>query len=181
VKGIRERAPVLFSRRSFLIVVVPLFSIVYFVSAVRIYSPPVQLEVSARAFPMIVGVALIISGLIVAVEEFRDSRKQVGEAVDEPLPADSATLEDLTGDELEEVTSWRDFWIAFAAITAMAIFMDEVGFIIASVLLVAGLAIYFERRNIVRNIVVAVAYAAVLFYLFDSVFEIRLPSGPLPW
>lgn len=184
VKELRERAPAFFSRRSFLIVALPAFAIFYFVSAVRIQSPPVHLQVSARAFPMIVGGALLIAAAVVAWQELRQRKSDVQEPeapLPQPLEPDAASVEIREAESDEEITSWRDFWVALGAIVAMAVLMDDIGFILAATALVAGLSIYFERRHIVRNIALALAYAAVLYYLFDSVFEIFLPNGPLPW
>lgn len=183
-KQLRERAPAFFSRRSFLIVALPAFAIFYFVSAVRIQSPPVHLQVSARAFPMVVGGALLIAAAVVAWQELRQRTSAVQEpeaALPQPLERDAASVEIPEVESDEEITSWRDFWVAFGAIVAMAIFLDDIGFILAATGLVAGLSIYFERRHVVRNIALALGYAAVLYYLFDSVFEIFLPNGPLPW
>lgn len=186
LREIWERTPALFSRRSFLVLALPAFAVAYIVNAVRIYSPPVQLEVSARAFPMVVGGALIIAAAVVAWEEFRHPAAGANEPEPEPELAEpaepSAVSAEITeGEAGEEITSWRDFWAAFGAIVAMALLMDDIGFILAATTLVAGLSVYFERRHVVRNIVVAFVYAALLHYLFDSVFEIYLPSGPLPW
>jgi hypothetical protein len=184
VKELRGRAPAFFSRRSFLIVALPAFAIFYFVSAVRIQSPPVHLQVSARAFPIFVGGALLIAAAVVAWQELRERKSdvQVPEAAPpEALELDAAWVEIPEAESDEEITSWRDFWVALGAIVAMAVLMDDIGFILAATGLVAGLSIYFERRHIVRNIALALAYAAVLYYLFDSLFEIFLPNGPLPW
>jgi hypothetical protein len=191
VKQIRERAPALFSRRSFLVLIAPAFALIYFVSAVRIDSPPAHLQVSARAFPMVVGAALIVSAIVVVWQELREPTESfAGPPAIDSSEADGASLivgeslflaEDPDGLDDSEITSWRDFWIAFAALLAMAAFLDNLGFILAAAGLVAGLATYFDRGHLIRNLAVAVGYAFALHYLFDSVFKIYLPSGPLPW
>jgi len=170
VKGVKERAPAVFSRRTFLIFVLPAFGVFYLVAAVRIDSPPAELQVSARAFPMIIGAALIVSALVIVWQELRA-----------PKAEDAAALEDDEGEGEAAIESWRDFWLAFAALVLMVVLLDDLGFVISATALVAGLAVYLDRPHAARNIVAALVYVLVLYYLFDSVFEIILPSGPLPW
>jgi putative tricarboxylic transport membrane protein len=175
VRGVREWAPALLSRRTFLLLVLPVFAVAYFVGAERIHSPPAELQVSARAFPMLVGAALIASALFIAWEELREARRpeQAAEPVDE--------LEELESEGESEIKSWRHFWLGVAGVIAMVVLLDDLGFVISATALVAGLAIYLERGHVVRNLTAALGYVALLFYLFDRVFDIPLPSGPLPW
>jgi putative tricarboxylic transport membrane protein len=184
LKEVRERAPGLVTRRSFLLVAPPAFAIFYFVNAVRIHSPPVHLQVSARAFPMVIGAALLISAAVIVVQELGLGRRRgsKSEHDSERAFADAPLLrDDLEPEGDSEITSWLDFWVCFAALVLMVVLLDNIGFVLAATGLVAGLSFYFERRYAVKSIVIALGYAVALYYLFDSVFEIFLPNGLLPW
>ena len=178
VQEVRERAPALLSRRPFLVLVMPAFAVVYFVGAMSIDSPPVHLQVSARAFPMLVGAALIVSTLVIVLQEWR-----AGEPTEPSVAPDEEIqdLEELEAEGESTVGSWRDFWLTFAALVALVVLLDDIGFVIAATALVAGLSIYIERRHVARNLAFSLAYVLILYYLFDSVFKIALPTGPLPF
>ena len=170
----------LVSARTFLLVVLPAAAVAYLVAAVRITSPPADLQVSARAFPMLVGAALVVCTVVVAVQELRRRPDSEGEVSSVPF-GDDALADDLENESENEVTSWRDFWVVVGALVAMIVLFEALGFILAAGVMMAGVATYFDRRHAVRNVVSAAAVVAVLFYLFDSVFLIELPSGLLPW
>lgn len=65
------------------------------------------------------------------------------------------------------------------AITAVAtVLYTRLGFILTMVLLLLGLLVLIERRNVVRAALYSVLVATLAFGLFDKVLRAPLPLGP---
>jgi putative tricarboxylic transport membrane protein len=73
-------------------------------------------------------------------------------------------------------------WVAFVIISAGVILHMVVigwaGFIIASTLLFVMIARGFGSRRIVRDAIIAIVLATVVFFIFTLALGLSLPKGP---
>jgi hypothetical protein len=158
-------------RRIAVIAVFPAFAIFYLVSATQVPLPGGSLAASPRAFPELIGVLMVAVAITISAREVWAAikhRRVLGDTVVVDLREDD--------EEMEKITSWRDAWVAIGALVLYVAAFAIVGFLVATVLFVFGLATYIERHWI-RNAIVAVAFAIATDFLFASVLGVSLPRG----
>ncbi len=57
--------------------------------------------------------------------------------------------------------------------------MPYIGFITASIPLLVFLLLFFGNTHVLRSVIMAIVYIAVVFLIFTYVFRIKFPMGPL--
>ncbi|MGA5466598.1 tripartite tricarboxylate transporter TctB family protein [Mycobacterium sp. NPDC050041] len=120
--------------------------------------------VGPKAFPMVIGIVLIVLAVILAVAIPRGSvgEADAGEDVDPDAPSD-----------------WRTVGMLVGVFVAVILLVEPLGWVITSTLLFAGAATILGNRHYVRNIAIGVVLALVSFYAFYSGLGIPLPAGIL--
>ena len=68
-------------------------------------------------------------------------------------------------------------FIAMAVVYVLA--MDYVGFVVASLVMLPILLLFFGYRRYVTGLVISTAFVAVVFLLFSKVFKIHFPTWTL--
>jgi len=120
--------------------------------------------VGPKFFPLAVGLALLLTALILAIAIARGSQGEAdaGEDIDPDAPSD-----------------WRTVGLLIAMFVATIVLVEPLGWAITGALLFAGCATILGSKNYLLNIVVGVALSVGSFYAFYSGLGIPLPAGIL--
>ena len=120
--------------------------------------------VGPKFFPLVIGGAALVLGVILAVAIPRGSKGEAdaGEDIDPDAPGD-----------------WRTVGLLIALFVAMILLVNPLGWVITSALFFAGAATILGSRHYVRNVVIGVVLALASFYAFYSGLGIPLPAGIL--
>jgi putative tricarboxylic transport membrane protein len=126
---------------------------------------PAYSMVGPRVIPYIVGAGLVLTGIWLAVEALTGRTATVStesEDVDPPLPTD-----------------WRTVGLLTVALLVYLVLLERAGFVIASALLFFGAAYAMGSRSYVRDLIIGVIMAAVLYVGFTRGLGLHLPAGVL--
>ncbi len=120
--------------------------------------------VGPRAFPLFIGIVLIVLAVILAVAIPRGSvgEADAGEDIDPNLPSD-----------------WRTVGMLVAMFIALILLVNPLGWAIAGALFFAGCATVLGSRHYIRNILIGAVLSVGTFYAFYSGLGIPLPAGIL--
>jgi putative tricarboxylic transport membrane protein len=120
--------------------------------------------VGPKLFPMIIGVGLLVTAVILAVAIPRGSvgEADAGEDIDPDSPGD-----------------WRTVGLLVGLFVATILLVNFLGWAIMGALLFAGAATILGSRHYIRNVVIGAALSVASFYAFYSGLGIPLPAGVL--
>ncbi|MCT7660143.1 tripartite tricarboxylate transporter TctB family protein [Mycobacterium deserti] len=120
--------------------------------------------VGPKAFPMVIGIVLILLAIVLAVAIPRGSMGEAdaGEDIDPDAPSD-----------------WRTVGLLVGVFIVVIVLVEPLGWVIMSTFLFAAAATILGNRHYVRNIAIGVVLALVSFYAFYSGLGIPLPAGIL--
>lgn len=120
--------------------------------------------VGPRAFPLMIGGALAILGVIFAasVGRGREIRAEGGEDVDGSLPAD-----------------WTAIGWVLGGLVLAVLLIERAGFLLSAGLLFVLTARGFGSTRVLRDATVGLALAVLIFLLFARALGVSLPGGPL--
>ena len=117
-------------------------------------------QIGPRLFPYLIGVGLTLCGAVLGWEALSGGWRHV------PL------------DEAHDVPDWMAFGVISAGVILHMLVIGWAGFIIASTLLFVLVARGFGSRKPVRDAIIAVVLAVVVFFLFTKGLGLNLPKGP---
>ena len=153
-----------------LAVILAVFSVWYLYEAFQIRVFPLPRPVDSDLFPKVLGFLMLgLAGLLFFVREAIDeaAMEAAPAAADEPLSP-----------------FWQRPWtrivVTAAAVGVYATALQPLGFVLASVLLVAGLTAYYGYKNHVVTLSVAIAVPLVFYLVLTRLMTINLPAGLLP-
>lgn len=150
-----------------ILVVFPVASFAYLWMARTLAVPSRDFIISARAFPTMVSIGLITSSLWVAVGYLlRKYRARTGHTLRGEVTAP---------DQSDDLLIWRDVGIAVVLYLAYVLAVDPLGYLLTTPLLITALATIFDKRHVVRNVVVAGLFTAGVQLLFERLLSIPLP------
>jgi putative tricarboxylic transport membrane protein len=120
--------------------------------------------VGPRTVPIVVGCALLLVAVVLAVDVLRGGRGEAegGEDVDLDAPAD-----------------WRTVALLAGVFLACALLFVPLGFPASGALLFWGSAYALGSRNTTRDPLTAAVLSVVTFLVFDTLLGVPLPGGPL--
>ena len=120
--------------------------------------------VGPRLFPLVVGIAAVALGAILAIAIPRGSRGEAdaGEDIDPESPAD-----------------WRTVGLLVALFVAMILLVNPLGWVIMGTVFFGCAATILGSKRYVRNFVIGLALSLASFYAFYSGLGIPLPAGVL--
>jgi putative tricarboxylic transport membrane protein len=137
--------------------------LVLLVGAFRISGEAAYAGVGPRAFPVLVGGALTLLGLILAVAIARGMvlTPESGEDVDATLEADL----------------WPLAWIV-AGLVLSVVLLERAGFHVTGALLFTLTARAFGSRRLGRNALIGLLVATATYVVFARGLGVSLPGGP---
>ncbi|MFF3098427.1 tripartite tricarboxylate transporter TctB family protein [Streptomyces cyaneofuscatus] len=120
--------------------------------------------IGPRTVPFVVGSALLLVAVLLAVDVLRGGRGEAegGEDVDLDEPAD-----------------WRTVLLLSGVFLATAVLIGPLGFPIAGALLFWGSAYALGSRHHDRDPLIAAVLSLATYFLFDHLLGVPLPGGPL--
>lgn len=120
--------------------------------------------VGPKTVPVVVGVALLVVAVLLAVDVLRGGRGEAegGEDVDLTEPGD-----------------WRTVAMLAGVFLACAALFVPLGFPASGALLFWGSAYVLGSRNTTRDPLIAAVLSVLTFLVFDSLLGVPLPAGPL--
>lgn len=153
-----------------LAIVLAVFAALYLVEAFQIRRFPLPRPVDSDLFPKVLGFLMLgLAALLFFVKEAID------EAAMQAAPA--------AADEPEN-PFWQRPWtrvvVTAAAIAVYAAVIRPLGFVPASVLLVAGLTVYYGYKNHLVTLATALGIPLVFYLVLTRWMAISLPAGILP-
>lgn len=153
----------------------PLFAACYLWQALTVEVPGRQLVVSPRAFPTFVGVLMVLVTIALAVRELLSVRRQSAGTASGRAALHAGDPED----EVERISSWRDVWVVVGALVAYVVMFGPVGYPLSTFGVLTALSTYFARDKWRRNVLVALAFTVLTWYVFRYLLSVQLPAGVL--
>jgi putative tricarboxylic transport membrane protein len=147
--------------------IVALFSVGYLVMAFQIPTFPLPRPIDSDLFPKVLGFVLL--GLAVCL--FLEKPK-AQDIPDEPSP--EALNQPLL------LRPWSRVVITSLAITAYALLLVPIGFVLASTALGFGLGWYYGYRRHGVNLATSLGVVLALYLTMTRIMEVYLPTGILP-
>jgi len=117
-------------------------------------------QIGPRLFPYIIGCGLTLCGAVLAWHAVAGGWRHV------PL------------DEAHDAPDWMAFAIISIGVILHMVIIGWAGFIIASTVLFVLVARGFGSRRLVRDALIAVVLATVVFFIFTLALGLSLPKGP---
>ena len=117
-----------------------------------------------KAFPRLLGIALLIAAVLLLLEILKDRKAGV-----KPPPEG-------------ELAQWRYAGVIIAVSVWTCLYyavFEKLGYILATAVYLLALMAWFNRGKWVANVITAVLFAGLSYWLF-VVLDVRLPRGILP-
>lgn len=137
--------------------------VVSLIGASQVRTPGGYTAVSASVMPAVVGVGLVGLGILLLLRA--TARPDLDHAV--RVAAEAAA------------THWTTTIAALAALLAYAFVLAPLGYIIATSLFLPVQARILGSRSPLRDVLVAVGLAVVVYIAFNEFLGVRLPAGVL--
>jgi putative tricarboxylic transport membrane protein len=120
--------------------------------------------VGPKAVPFVLGAALVVLSVLLAVDVLRGGRgeQETGEDVD-----------------LSHGTDWRTVLLLVGAFLANVVLIERVGWPVSGAILFFGVAFALGSRHFIRDPLIAIALSIGSWYLFALGLGIELPVGVL--
>ena len=138
-----------------------LVSLLVFWDTHKLVLPTNNTIVSPRTFPYIVATLLLLTSLGVALEVLR-GRAGVPEGTDADAPFQKA--------------DFRTMGIIVVAIALHVFLLERTGYIISAAISFWGVAYAFGAKKIVRTGIIAIIFAALVYFSFTNLLDIQLPK-----
>ena len=118
-------------------------------------------KLGPKLFPSIVGVAAMISGIILILQDIRP-----GKASKKP---DFGFVKN------------KELWLKILLTTVVGIVyglvMDSLGFIVPTTLFMLFISMLINKGRLVQNIIVAFSFAVICYGIFGVALQLSLPRG----
>ena len=141
----------------------------YMLATSQIPIPGFGGPVNAKVFPYLLGMGLIVGAVLLFLEQRRSVKKPITEPA---APADRAPARPVNPLLVPAIIVWMVVYVTF---------LDSLGYLISTSVFLSVLASYFHRRSIPVAVGSSIAFTLLMYFMFTRIFEIRLPSGILPF
>lgn len=142
-----------------------LLAVVYLYATTLIPSLEIGDPLGPKAFPRLIGIAMLVAAAMLALEMWRERGKAVAKA-------EGAALFD---PKVLKVLGPVAVWIGIYYAT-----LEALGYVVATSAFLFPLMAWFNRGKWVANALSAVGFAAMTYWLFVAL-DVRLPRGILPF
>jgi len=146
-----------------ILVLTVVLAVVYLYGTTQIPTLEIGDPLGPKAFPKLLGIAMLIAAGMLAFEIWRDKAKNVQH---EKIDLDPKVVMVLLA-----VAAWTGlYYVCFV----------PAGYVIATSVYLLPLMAYFHPRKWVSNVASAVLFSALTYWLFVKL-DVSLPKGPLPF
>ncbi len=141
------------------------------VETTEIKVAPIYAKVGPTVFPWIVAGALIVLGVLFAIQAWRRGHHSLSPG---PIPGQGypATPQAPASD-------WRALAVISAALLLQVVLLRSAGFIVTAVVLFMAVTYAFGSRQYLRNLVIAILLAVLVYVGFTRGLNLQLPPGVL--
>jgi putative tricarboxylic transport membrane protein len=143
-----------------------LLAVIYLYASTQIPVLEIGDPLGPRAFPQLLGVAMLIACAFLGWEIWRARRAEPGEAPAEPVKVEGNVIRVLL-----VVVVWTAlYYLVF----------EQLGYILATGVYLLPMMVWFNRGRWIANVGSTVFFVAFTYFLFVKL-EVRLPQGVLPF
>ena len=129
---------------------------------------PIYAKVGPTVFPWIVAGALILLGAIFAIQAWRSERRPASG----PIPGQG-----YPATPPAPPSDWRALLLISAALLLQAVLFKLLGFVITATILFMAVAYAFGSRRFLRDAVIAILVAVIVYVGFTRGLRLQLPPG----
>lgn len=150
-----------------------LFAAAYMFGATQIRPLTIAESVGPRVFPMLIGIGILVSAMLIALEGFRErrltsgSRSQSKPAATRGEDPSFAWKRPLT---VTGVIAWTLLYV---------VLLDFVGYPLLTPLFMFGIASVFNPGKWTVNFLVAIGFGVAVYLVFTAFLGVQLPRGLL--
>ena len=130
----------------------------------RMVVPPGSGSVGPQVFPTIIGTFIIVVALFLAFEVLRGNYGQP---------------EGTEFGEIKTKTDFKTLGTVSASILTYPFLIESAGFVIASTVVFFGVGFAYGARKLIKNLLIAVVFALVVYLTFTKFLSVELPAGVL--
>ncbi len=146
------------------------FSLAYLAVALQIPSSSSSAAaVGPRVFPIAIGVALALASLALFVKGLREVPSDEGGEPAEPVEEVDDTL----------TQSPTRLGVTVALLFGYILLFVPLGYVISTFLFVLAVTMYLDSRHWIRNLVYAILFPLVVYFVFTELLRVTLPTGLL--
>lgn len=156
-------------------VVLVVFSAAYLVGGFFIPVPLFKQQLGPGAFPIAVGIGMLILACIYARQQFRGGTKAKEE--DEEVEKRAVIIG--AEEKIEKKADLKTMGFMLVVMLFYAFAFERLGYAISTFVVFMAGVLYLDRRHLVRDAVIAVISSFVLYYIFSVFLRVNLPAGPL--
>ena len=135
--------------------------LVYSLTALRLPRMAMGDRLGPKIFPYFVGIVTIITGIALILQdrnpEKRSKKAEFGFK--------------------EHKNLWLNIVILTIAGILFGFFIDELGYMIATALFIFSVSMLINKGKLVQNIVIAVLFSVVTYFVFGVALKLSLPRG----
>ncbi len=135
--------------------------LVYSITALRLPRMAMGDRLGPKIFPYFVGIVTIITGIALILQdrnpEKRSKKAEFGFK--------------------EHKNLWLNIVILTIAGILFGFFIDELGYMIATALFIFSVSMLINKGKLVQNIVIAVLFSVVTYFVFGVALKLSLPRG----
>jgi putative tricarboxylic transport membrane protein len=144
------------------------FSLAYLAMALQIQTPSVS-AVGPRTFPIAIGVALALASLALLVKGLREASSDEGGETAEPVEEEDDTL----------AQSPTRLGVIIALLVGYILLFVPLGYVVSTFLFILAVTMYLDSRHWIRNLVYAILFPLVVYFVFTELLRVTLPTGLL--
>lgn len=126
--------------------------------------PALNMIISPKLFPFIIGWFLVILCVVLAIQILRGNL-----AVPEGLGSDTKI----------EKSDYKTFAYVLLSLISFIVLITRGGFVLASTVVFVGMAFSFGNRKFFKTLLIAVIFAMVTYFSFTRYLHVDLPAGIL--
>jgi len=132
---------------------------------------PIYAKVGPTVFPWIAAVVLIVLGILFSIQAWRRGQRDPSPG---PIPGQG-----YPATPPAPHSDWRALALISAALLFQVIFFRTLGFVITATVLFMAVTYAFGSRQYLRNAIVAVLVAVMVYAGFTHGLQLQLPPGVL--
>jgi putative tricarboxylic transport membrane protein len=141
-----------------------LLGVIVLIDTKNMVVPPGSGSVGPQVFPTIIGIFIIAVALFLSIEILRGNYGQP---------------EGTEFGEIEAKTDFKTLGTVSASILTYPFLIERAGFVIASTVVFFGVGFAYGARKPIKNLVIALSFALIVYLTFSKALSVELPAGIL--